>query len=248
VRSSSALSRIELAALLAMLCAGLLGAGGVPQGETPAQHPQTVAPGKRAGPKHGDRPRSADRVMASVQKRYARVRDLRASFVQESHVASLGREDTSTGTVLVKRPGRMRWEYVTPEPRVLAIDSQTVRLYTPLEHQLQVAPLDPKTFSPTALTFLLGEGDLRQSFAAEPLVDAKRKEIGIRLRPKSDASFEYLDLWLARRNLQIRESVVVDLFGNRTAVRFSEVAENSELADSAFALEVPAETEIIDLR
>jgi outer membrane lipoprotein carrier protein len=197
---------------------------------------------------------TGDQLIADVQKRYERVRDLRASFEQEANVASLGRTDLSSGTVTVKRPGRMRWEYAKPEARVLTIDGETVKMYTPGEKQLQIAPLSPESFSPTALSFLLGDGDLRESFTAEVIPAGERKdaaernEVGLRLKPKSDASFEHLELWLGAVDLALRESVVVDLFGNRTTVRFRELVENTGVPEATFQVEVPSGTDVIDLR
>ena len=259
-------------ACVLILTACLLGSGGVPRGEATAQNPaggaaaepapKPAPPPVPAPPGAASKPakappaakpaapaaRSAERIIAAVQARYERVRDLRGSFVQESNVASLGRKDTSSGTVIVKRPGRMRWEYRKPEERVLTLDGQTVQMYTPSERQLQVAPLSPESFSPTALSFLLGDGDLRESFTAELLKEEGRDEIGLRLNPRSDASFEHLELWLDPKDLELRESVVVDLFGNRTSVRFSDVVENTNVPESVFKVDVPPETEVIDLR
>jgi outer membrane lipoprotein-sorting protein len=121
-------------------------------------------------------------------------------------------------------------------------------MYAPADKKLQIARLDPKTFSPTALSFLLGEGNLAESFTAEALREEGRKEIGLRLRPRNDSGFEHLDLWLAPGDYQLRESVVVDLFGNRTAVRFSEIVENEAVPDTTFSIDVPEGTDVIDVR
>jgi outer membrane lipoprotein-sorting protein len=68
------------------------------------------------------------------------------------------------------------------------------------------------------------------------------------LKPKGDASFESLVLWLDPRTLQLRESVVVDLFGNRTRVRFEGISENAGVPASTFDLPAPPGAEVIDLR
>ena len=147
----------------------------------------------------------------------------------------------------MQRPGRMRWEYVAPERRVIVLDGDTLRVYTPADAQLQIAGL-AGGFSPTALGFLLGEGDLRADFTSELLVQEERPEIGLRLRPRGDAAFEHLEMWLAPDSHQLRESVVVDVFGNRTSVRFTKIAENGGVDDAAFEIRVPDGTEVIDLR
>jgi len=187
-------------------------------------------------------------LLDSVQKHYNGVRDLRASFEQESLVKALGKRDVSRGDVAFKRPGRMRWNYAEPEVRVLTVDPQAVRMFSAADRQLQIAPIGQGSLSPTALDFLLGEADLRESFEATRIEDAKRPDVGLKLAPRGDTSFESLELWLEPSSLKLRESVLVDLFGNRTVLRFAELVENGGVEDGAFEIQVPKDTEVIDLR
>jgi outer membrane lipoprotein carrier protein len=250
---------------IAVLSAVLLGGGGTPPAseadggavspEPRRENPPPAAPAQtkparpaqdKAAPSQPTE--SADAAVDALQSRYERVKSIRASFVQQAKVASLGKTEESRGTVVVRRPGRMRWEYATPEKLTLVLESGSVKMYSPGDKKLQIAKLDPQTFSPTALQFLLGEGKLSESFTAESLREDGRKEIGLRLRPRNDSGFEHLDMWLAPDDYQLRESVVVDLFGNRTAVRFSEIVENDAVPDDAFSIDVPEGTDVIDVR
>ncbi len=187
-------------------------------------------------------------LIDSVQDRYAEVKDLTAAFEQTAQIASIGKTESSKGQVKILRPGRMRWEYTAPEERVIALDGTTIRMYLPEDEQLQIAPLDAGSFPPTALDFLLGSGDLRSSFEGEELEPNARGERGLRLRPRRDASFEFLEIWVDPTSLQLRESIVLDLFGNRTAVRFDAMRENEGIEASAFEVQVPEGTDVIDLR
>lgn len=190
----------------------------------------------------------AGKTLDAVQKRYDSVRDLRASFTQQSFAAALGKETEARGSVTVKRPGKMRWEYAPPDGRVIVLDDKAIRVWNPEDKQFQIAPLSSSQISPTALGFLMGQGVLRDTFSAELVAAPDRPERGVRLRPKSDASFESLELWVDPKTFQLRESVVVDLFGNRTRVRFDGIVENEGVAASAFELEAPAGAEVLDLR
>jgi len=190
----------------------------------------------------------SEELVEAVQTRYDSVRDITARFEQESVVASIDKKEVSSGDVTIKRPGRMRWEYARPEPRVIALDGETLRMYLPGDAQLQIAPLGVGAFPPTALDFLLGNGKLDASFEAEELEDSGRPERGLRLRPRDDSSFDYLEIWVSPDDFQLRESIVVDLFGNRTAVRFQGIEENRGVEDSVFEVAVPEGTEVIDLR
>lgn len=190
----------------------------------------------------------AGKTLDAVQKRYEGVRDLRGSFEQTSFSVALGTESVSKGAVTVERPGKMRWEYAAPDGRVIVLDKTAIKIWNPDEKQLQIAPLSAGTVSPTALGFLLGQAVLRDTFDAELIPAPERAERGLRLRPKSDGGFELLELWVDPKTYELRESVVLDLFGNRTRLRLSELRENSGVAAGAFEFEAPAGAEVVDLR
>jgi outer membrane lipoprotein carrier protein len=190
----------------------------------------------------------AGKALDAVQKRYDAVRDLRANFEQVSFSVALGAETSSRGTVAVERPGKMRWEYAAPDGRVIVLDKTSIRIWNPADKQLQIAPLSAGNVSPTALGFLLGQSVLRETFSAELIAAPERAERGLRLRPKSDGGFELLELWVDPKTSELRESVVLDLFGNRTRLRLSELRENAGVAAAEFVFEPPAGAEVVDLR
>jgi outer membrane lipoprotein carrier protein len=190
----------------------------------------------------------AGKTLDAVQKRYDGVRDLRASFEQTSFSVALGTETISKGTVAVERPGKMRWEYAAPDGRVIVLDKVSIKIWSPEEKQLQIAAISAGNVSPTALGFLLGQSVLRDTFNAELISAPERAERGLRLRPKSDGGFELLELWVDPKTYELRESVVLDLFGNRTRLRLSDMRENSGVKGSEFEFEAPAGAEVVDLR
>jgi outer membrane lipoprotein carrier protein len=187
-------------------------------------------------------------LLDAIQAHYDAIESSRGEFEQTSRVVALGRDETSRGSVVVERPGRMRWEYRTPERSVIVVDGESIRIYSPGERKLQIAPLGPHAMSPTALGFLLGEADLRESFRAERLEVSDPKEIRLRLVPKAEAGFQHLELRLDAAGLGLRGSLLVDLFGNRTELLFHDLRYDGEIAPDTFEIRVPDGTEVIDLR
>jgi outer membrane lipoprotein carrier protein len=183
-------------------------------------------------------------LLAAIQANYDGIESIGAQFEQRSYVAALGREEISRGRVIVKRPGRMRWEYESPEPSVIVVDGESVRIYSPSERKLQIAPLSPQTLSPTALGFLLGGADLPSTFRAELLEASDPTELRLRLVPKQEAGFQHLELRLDAASHQLRGSVLVDLFGNRTELLFRDVRHDGEVAPDAFEIRVPDGTDL----
>jgi outer membrane lipoprotein carrier protein len=189
-----------------------------------------------------------DELLAAIQASYDTIGSIGAEFEQRSRVVALGRDETSHGSVIVERPGRMRWEYTRPEPSIIVVDGKSVRIYSPTERKLQIAPLGPRVMSPTALGFLLGGADLRATFRAELLETPDPTELRLLLVPKQEAGFQHLELRLDAASHRLRGSVLVDLFGNRTELIFREVRHDGEVAPDAFEIHVPDGTEVIDLR
>ena len=187
-------------------------------------------------------------LLDAVQAHYDAVADFQGDFTQTSYIASLGEESELRGQVAVKRPGRLRWSYAPPDGRVILLDPTSLRIYSPAERQLQVMPLDGGALSPTALSFLMGDARLADAFKAEVLDPGTRAERGLALVPRGDQGVERLELWVDAATYQLRESLVVDLVGNRTRLRFQSVRENTGIADALFDIDVPEGTEVIDLR
>ncbi|MCP4004018.1 MAG: outer membrane lipoprotein carrier protein LolA [bacterium] len=184
----------------------------------------------------------------AIQTHYRGVRDLRADFLQRSTSAALGKTTELRGSVLVQRPGKMRWQYAPPDGRIIVLDGQSIRIFDPEDKQLQIAPMSEGTVSPTALSFLMGDGVLREIFSAERILAKQRPEIGLRLTSRDDASFEVLELWVDPKTHEMRESGLVDLFGNETRLVFEEMTENGGAEPAEFQIRVPDGTEVIDLR
>jgi outer membrane lipoprotein carrier protein len=187
---------------------------------------------------------------------YEGVRDLRARFFQRSLIASLGSEEVSRGELLYLRPGRLRWEVEDPERHVLVADGETLRMFSPADNILQIAPLEEGAVSQTALGFLFGEADLRRAFDVTLLDgDTTEKEgrvgdrgLALGLKPKQEASFERLEVRLDPGTLRVREVTIFDLLGNRTHLVLENTEENVGLEEANFTIRVPDDTEVIDLR
>src|SRR3954468_24678997 len=92
------------------------------------------APGPTATKEEGQS--SAQDVAAALQKKYDSVRDFTADFVQESEGGVLRKKQTESGVVQVKKPGKMRWDYKAPEPKVFVSDARRIYLYVPADNQV----------------------------------------------------------------------------------------------------------------
>ena len=110
-------------------------------------------------------PPEAQALARRVQGYYERTRDLEARFRQTYTYAGFGRRQVSTGTLKVKKPGMMRWDYQTPAQKVVAVTGHRLVQYEPEEQQAYVDEQFDASAMSAAVTFLLGKGDLAREFA-----------------------------------------------------------------------------------
>jgi outer membrane lipoprotein carrier protein len=184
-----------------------------------------------AGPAAGD----ARALVRKVQAFYESTRDLRARFVQTYTYAALGRRQVSEGTLEVKKPGRMRWDYASPSVKTIVVNGSRLVQWEPEANQAYVDDRFDATAMSAAVTFLLGTGSLEKEFEASP-----GDEPGVLvLRPrKADPRVASVTLFTGPDG-EVRRTRVVDGQGNANDLAFSEVQRNAGIPDARFQLSLP---------
>ncbi len=97
-----------------------------------------------------------------VDRHYNALRSLQADFTESYRGAGMSR--TESGTLWLKRPGRMRWEYSTPRTKLFVTDGRTAWFYVPGEKQARRMPLKSLDDLRTPLAYLLGKTKLEKEF------------------------------------------------------------------------------------
>src|SRR6185436_2526719 len=97
-------------------------------------------------------------LATALQKKYDLLRDFSADFVHSYKGGVLKKTATERGRMIVKRPGKMRWQYTSPEEKLFVSDGVKVYSYIPQDKQVMVSsmPSGDRAASPTL--FLAGKG------------------------------------------------------------------------------------------
>jgi outer membrane lipoprotein carrier protein len=104
---------------------------------------------------------SADQaIVRKVDDHYNHLSSLRASYSE--HYAGMGMDRTETGTLLLKKPGRMRWNYAAPVGKLFILDGRYGWFYTPGDAQAQRIPAKQLDDLRSPLRFLLGHTQLQK--------------------------------------------------------------------------------------
>jgi outer membrane lipoprotein carrier protein len=188
-------------------------------------------------------------VIDRMQKRYDQAKDFRARFSQNYSRAAVGRSTVSTGTVALKKPGRMRWDYDKPEPRMFVSNGQTLWLYEPTEKQAFKQDLKNSQL-PAALAFLMGKGKIADEFDVTFAKDAKQGRPGdyrLALTPKQpQSSYKSILFVVDPVSFLVRETVLVDPQGNTNHFIFDDMQVNDKVPDALFKWTPPAGVRVVD--
>ncbi len=169
-----------------------------------------------------------------VQAYYEKTKDLEASFAQTYTYSAAGRSQTSRGSLRVKKPGKLRWDYADPAKKTIVVNGSRLVQYEPEENQAYVDEHFDASAMSAAVTFLLGKGKLDREFDLS--TDAGAKLV---LTPKkADARVERVVLTVSESG-EVTDTRVVDGSGNVNEIAFQNLRRNVGLKDDVFVLDLP---------
>jgi outer membrane lipoprotein carrier protein len=198
-------------------------------------------------------PGAADRTPAEVatalQKKIDGIKDFTTDFTHVYEGGVLRKQITERGRLLVKKPGKMRWDYTTPEQKEFVSDGVKMYSYLPQDKQVIVSsvPSDDEASTPTL--FLAGKGSLTRDFTPS-LVDVPpgmaAGTLGLKLVPKArQRDYDWLTLVVDRTTLDIRGLQTIDAQGGKSSFSFTNLKQNVGVADKEFAFKIPRGVDVV---
>lgn len=183
----------------------------------------------------------AQEIAAALQRKYDAVLDFTADFVHESQGGLLRKKQTESGVVQVKKPGKMRWDYRKPEPKVFVSDGRRIYLHVPADNQVIVSPVPEADQATTAVLFLVGKGNLTRDFTVTYVEGGGGADTyALRLEPRlPERDYDWLQLVVDRRTMQLRSLSAADSQGGRSTFHFSNFKENAGVSDKTFEFKIP---------
>src|SRR5713101_5172368 len=112
-------------------------------------------------------------IVHRLETRYHSARTLQATFL-ERYVENGRVVRTEAGIAYFRRPGKMRWEYQSPEKNLFLVDGKSAWFYVPADHTVTRVPARQSTDWRTPLALLAGEMKVSRVCARiEPAIDEK---------------------------------------------------------------------------
>lgn len=186
-------------------------------------------------------------VANAVDAHYNHLQTLQIEFTETYRGDGTARAES--GTLWLKKPGKMRWEYRSPREKLFVSDGKNAWFYVPGDRQVRKTPVRKLDDLRSPLAFLLGktklEKELDQLSMAPDIAPAVAGDTVLRGIPKAMADrVSQVILEVAPDNW-FRRIVVEEVDGSQTEFTFRDPKENVQIADSQFKFAPPAGVETI---
>jgi len=187
-------------------------------------------------------------LAAAVDSHYNHLRSLQAEFT-ELYRGS-GMERTEAGTLWLKKPGKMRWEYRSPKDKLFVSDGKDAWFYVPDDRQARKTAAKKLEDVRSPLAFMLGktklEKELQGLSLASDVAPMKSGDIVLRGVPQALADRVSEILLEITPEHEITRIVIQEVDGAATEYRFGEIKENVAIADGRFQFKPPPGTETVE--
>ncbi|MBC7133576.1 MAG: outer membrane lipoprotein carrier protein LolA [Roseovarius sp.] len=160
------------------------------------------------------------------------LRSAQGQFTQVNEDGSI-----STGRILLKRPGRVRFEYDPPEAALVIADGDTVGIIDPRSNERQGYPLHR-----TPLKIILERNvDLgRARMVTGHVSDGPTTTV--RAQDPDNPDYGSIDLVFTADPVELRQWIINDANGGRTTVILGDLTRDVRLADENFV--IPGKTQM----
>ena len=192
---------------------------------------------------------TAEELAQRLQRKYDVVRDFSADFVQTYTGGILKKQLTEKGQMRIRKPGKMRWEYTSPEKKLFVSDGVKMYYYVPADKQVTVTTVPADDVATGPALFLSGKGSLTRDFRAsltEVPAGFPAGTKALRLVPtKAQTDYDSLTLLVDGGSLALRGLQATDGQGGISSFAFTNMKENVGLTDKEFAFSMPRGVDVV---
>jgi outer membrane lipoprotein carrier protein len=199
-------------------------------------------------------------IRRAVEARYRHAGTLRAVFY-ERYSDGNGAISAESGTVYFSRPGRMRWEYESPESKLFLVDGKNVWFYVPADHTASRSKLSESSDWRTPLALLAGNADLsklcRSIEVLDPALEGDRGskepprasgDTVLRCIPREGSASDTLRevLFEADPQAYLVRVLIREAGGVETEFRFENWEEDLSIPEAQFHFQPPPGVAVVD--
>lgn len=186
-------------------------------------------------------------ITSRVDHRYNHLSTMKAQFQESYSGAGLTRNES--GELWLQKPGKMRWQYEKPTPKLFIVDGKTAFFYVPSERQARRMPAKKLEDFRSPIRYLLGHTKLQSEFSHLSVSPEPPQEAGnvvLEGVPKGMEDRVQRVLLEINPASQITRIQVEELDGSITTFLFRDIQENVPVAPGLFHFAPPPGVEVVE--
>jgi outer membrane lipoprotein carrier protein len=186
-------------------------------------------------------------LASKVDEHYNHLTSLRATYTE--HYSGMGQQRTETGTLLLRKPGRMRWTYSSG--KLFVLDGKFGVSYTPGDPQAQRVPAKQLDDMRSPLRFLLGHTKLEKELDHLQATPAANGAVTLAGTPHyemtpGDQRVQKIAVTVSAATGAISGLRIEEIDGSFTEFVFRDMQENVPAVDADFRFTPPAGVTVIE--
>ena len=190
---------------------------------------------------------SVDQVLDEVEKIYTAA-GFSADFLQASTIKAMEITDMASGKLMVQYPGKMRWEYQSPEEQIIVSDGKHLFIYRPLDDQVLRGTADAFFGDGKGAGFLSDIRRIRDDFHIT-LEDIRFGDFYSLIMVPRQKTWDLvrINLLVSKENYRITQVYTYNAYDDLTRIEFSNLEFSATMDPSLFEFEIPPNVDILEL-
>lgn len=186
-------------------------------------------------------------IASKVDDHYNHLSTLHAAYTEQ--YSGMGQQRTESGTLLLKKPGRMRWQY--SNGKLFVLDGKFAISYTPGDPQAQRVPAKQLDDMRSPLRFLLGHTKLEKELDNLKATPAANGAVTLSGTPHyamspGDQRVQRIAVTVLPATGAISGLRIEEIDGTVTDFSFRDMKENVAASDADFRFTPPAGVSVVD--
>ena len=186
---------------------------------------------------------TVDETVASLQKQFASIKDIKGKFIQKSYIKDLEDTQEYSGGFFIKKPDRMMWEYAAPRDEKVVINNMDTWIYKKSQNQVVKTKFSKEAYGQVPIALLASLENIRDDFDI-----TMPEKNALQLAPKRKIGFiKTVVLELASGEMPVKMFTIFDTYGNIIMIELKNVQTNPGLDDAIFTFKIPPGAEVYDM-
>ena len=187
----------------------------------------------------------AQAILDGIEDRYAG-KSFSADFIQTSTLSALDITETASGKALFSHPGKMKWQYLSPERHDIITNGTDLWIFRPEENQVMRGDAARFFQSGAGGAFLSDISLIRKNYTVS--VKAATDEwVELLLEDKSDnPDIQRIIIQVSRNRFLISTVTTKNAFNDTTRFVFTDIRFQN-IPDDRFEFTIPSGVNILDM-